>query len=293
MIEGPLAGLIYVAAASFGLVIGSFLNVVIYRLPRGESVAYPGSHCPSCGAAIKAWQNVPVLSYLLLRGRCGSCEVPISPRYPAVEALTGLLFVAMVVRFGATPAAVLFMAFVSLLVVAAAVDIDLQIIPDEVSLGGLVLGLVALPVIEVMAGGSYLVGLARGAIGALIGGGTLWVVAFLHARISVATGRQFAHWPGEGEALPRPSEADYWLWFPGLGLGDVKLLAMIGAFLGPWGVLDTILAASLLGLALGVGYGLITRNWNSPFGFGPAISAGAILALFVPFHAMLLGGPLA
>lgn len=291
MVDGPVTEFTSGVALLFGLVVGSFLNVVIYRMPRGESVVSPPSHCPACDTPIKPWNNVPVLSYVLLRGRCSDCSARISPRYPAVELLTGLVFAAMAWHFGPTALAVLFMLFAAGLIVAAAVDIDLQIIPDEVSLGGLGLGLLAVPVAHALAGEAYLSALMESAAGAVIGGGTLWVVAFLHARISVATGRQFAHWPGEGEALPRPSEADYWLWFPGLGLGDVKLLAMIGAFMGPWGVLDTILAASALGLVLGVAYGLVTRSWNSPFGFGPAIAAGAVLSVFVPMHALVLGVP--
>jgi len=289
MIDGPGAGLIITAALAFGLVVGSFLNVVIHRLPRGGSIAFPASHCPACQTPIAPWHNVPVLSYLWLRGRCAHCHVRISPRYPAVELLTGVVFVGIVWRFGPTPMAVLLLFFGAALIVAAAVDIDWQIIPDEISLGGLALGLLAMPAVRAWAGASYWDSLAESGAGALVGGGTLWVVAFLHARISVATGREFAHWPGEGESLPRPGEADYWLWFPGLGLGDVKLLAMIGAFVGPWGVLDTILAASVLGLALGVGYGLVTRSWNAPFGFGPAIAGGALLSLFVPPHALLPG----
>jgi len=290
MIDGPTAGAVSGVALLFGLLVGSFLNVVIYRMPRGESIVTPGSHCPACDTPIRPWQNVPVVSYLLLGGRCAQCKVSISPRYPAIELLTGLVFAAIAWRFGPTPQAVIFMLFAAGLIVAAVIDIDLQIIPDEISLGGLGFGLAAVPAVHALGGAPYWPVLAESAAGALIGGGTLWVVAFLHARISVATGRQFAHWPGEGEALPRPGEADYWLWFPGLGLGDVKLLAMIGAFLGPWGVLDTILAASALGLVLGVGYGLATRSWSSPFGFGPAIAAGAALSLFVPLHAWLLGG---
>lgn len=291
MVDAPVTEITSGVALLFGLVVGSFLNVVIHRLPRGESVVSPGSHCPACDTPIKPWHNVPVLSYLLLGGRCASCSARISIRYPAVELLTGVVFAAMAWRFGPTPLAVLFMLFAAGLIVAAAVDIDLQIIPDEVSLGGLVLGLVAVPAAHAFAGGSYGGALVQSVAGAVVGGGTLWVVAFLHARISVATGRQFAHWPGEGEALPRPSEADYWLWFPGLGLGDVKLLAMIGAFMGPWGVLDTILAASALGLVFGVVYGVVTRSWNSPFGFGPAIAAGAGFSLIVPLHTLVLGIP--
>jgi leader peptidase (prepilin peptidase)/N-methyltransferase len=95
-------------------------------------------------------------------------------------------------------------------------------------------------------------------------------------------GRRFEHWPGPGEEIPKPSSLDYWIWFPGVGFGDVKLLAMIGAVLGPIGVMETILAASLLGLVLGVGWALATRKWNAPFGFGPAIAAGALLVVLLP-----------
>jgi leader peptidase (prepilin peptidase)/N-methyltransferase len=289
MIDDPASVGMTVTVLVFGLLVGSFLNVVIYRLPRGESIVFPGSHCPSCASPIAPWHNVPVLSYLWLRGRCRHCNVHIPIRYPAIELLTGLTFVAVFRHFGPTPAALVFMVFAAGLIVAAAVDIDLQIIPDEISLGGLFLGMAIVPALHAERGAPYGSALLESAIGALIGGGTLWLVAFLHARYSVAMGREFAHWPGEGESVPGPGEADYWLWFPGLGLGDVKLLAMIGAFLGPWGVLDTILAASVIGLALGIGYGAVTRSWNAPFGFGPAISAGALLSLFVPMHAYVTG----
>ena len=129
--------------------------------------------------------------------------------------------------------------------------------------------------------------LLRSAVGALVGGGVLWTVGFVHARVSVATGRRFPHWPGEGEELPRPSGLDYWIWFPGLGFGDVKLLAMIGAVLGPAGVLETIVAASLFGLLLGLGWAAVTRNWNAPFGFGPAIAVGALLVLLIPHRPLI------
>jgi leader peptidase (prepilin peptidase)/N-methyltransferase len=289
MIDDPAAAGMTAVVLTFGLIVGSFLNVVIYRLPRGESIAFPGSHCPGCAAPIAPWDNVPVLSYLWLRGRCRHCNVRISLRYPAIELLTGLAFVAVFAQFGPSLAALVYMVFVAGLIVAAAVDVDLQIIPDEISVGGLLLGMLVVPALHAAHGEPFGSALAASAVGASIGGGTLWLVAFLHARYSVAVGRQFAHWPGEGESLPRPGEADYWLWFPGLGLGDVKLLAMIGAFLGPWGVLDTILAASLIGLVLGAAYGVVTRSWNSPFGFAPAISAGAVLSLLVPIHVYLFG----
>ncbi len=285
---GMVPAIFYGSVLAFGLVVGSFLNVVIHRVPLGLSIVSPRSRCPGCETQIAAWDNIPILSYVILRGACRHCHTPISLRYPLVELLTGLLFVAMAWRFGPTLEALIFMGFCSALVVAAAVDIDHRIIPDEISLGGLVAGLVLMPLLYTLAGAVYGEALARSVFGAVIGGGSLWIVAFLHARISVATGRQFAHWPGEDEAIPRFNEADYWLWFPGLGLGDVKLLAMIGAFVGPWGVLDTILMASLLGLLLGLGWALVQRSWDSPFGFGPAIAAGAILALLLPQNLMLL-----
>jgi leader peptidase (prepilin peptidase)/N-methyltransferase len=270
---------------AFGLVMGSFLNVAIHRLPRGESVVSPRSRCPGCKRAISARDNIPVISYLLLGGKCRYCQQPISIRYPAVELLTGLLFVASVWGLGATPMALVFMGFSSAMVVVSFVDFDHQIIPDEISLGGLVLGLVLVPVVHSLQPGvSYWSELGASALGAAIGAGLLWSVGFLHARLSVALGRSFPHWPGEGEPIPRPGDADYWLWFPGLGLGDVKLLAMIGAFLGPWGVFDTLLLASLIGLVVGVAWGVAQRNWSSPFGFGPALASGALLSLYVPPH---------
>ena len=133
-----------------------------------------------------------------------------------------------------------------------------------------------------LAGAPIGAALLHSAGGALLGGGIFWSIGFAHARVSAALGREFAHWPGEGEPLPTPFSLDYWVWFPGVGFGDVKLLAMIGAVLGPVGVLWTILAASLLGLALGVGFALVTRHWNAPFGFAPAIAAGALLVALLP-----------
>ncbi len=274
--------LLKAAAFAFGLVVGSFLNVVIHRLPIGQSIVFPGSHCPACDTPISPLDNVPLLSYLWLRGHCRHCGVWISPRYPAVELLTGCVFLAVTWRLGLGWLALVWMVFAAGLIAAAVIDLDHQVIPDEISLGGLVLGLIVVPWVSSTTGVPYADALWQSGLGALIGAGTLWTVAFLHARISAVTGRQFEHWPGEGESLPRPREADYWLWFPGLGLGDVKLLATIGAFLGPFGVLETIVVASLIGLVFGLAYALLTRSWSSPFGFGPAIAAGALLTLFLP-----------
>jgi len=271
-------------ATAFGLVIGSFLNVVIHRMPREESVVFPGSHCPRCRTPIRPWDNVPVVSYLLLRGRCRGCGLAISPRYPAIELLTGLVFAAIAWRLGATWSTPLYVGFAAALIAAAAIDYDHQIIPDEISLGGLVLGLVLVPGVRALEGEPLAAAALYSAGGALLGGGMLWLVGFTHARVSVALGRGFDHWPGEGEELPRPGELDYWTWFPGLGFGDVKLLAMIGAFLGPWGVLETIFLASFAGLVLGIAAAIATRRANQPFGFAPAIAAGAILSLVSPTH---------
>jgi len=269
-------------AGIFGLLIGSFLNVVIYRLPRGESIVYPGSKCPGCDRPIAPWDNVPVVSWLLLRGRCRRCKEPISLRYPAVESLCGAIFVLIAWRYGIALETPLLWAFAAALIVAAAVDIDHQIIPDEISLGGLAFAVAVVPVIGWWQGGDYLRALGDSLFGGLVGGGSLWVVAFVHARVSAATGRRYEHWPEPDHDYPKPNEADYWLWFPGLGLGDVKLLAMIGAVIGPIGVLDTIMAASLLGLVMGIAWGVARRSMASPFGFGPAIAAGALLAVLAP-----------
>jgi leader peptidase (prepilin peptidase)/N-methyltransferase len=269
-------------ALGLGLVIGSFLNVVIHRLPLGLSVAYPGSHCPACEAPIKPWDNIPLLSYLVLRGRCRNCHLAISPRYPTVEFVTGLCFMAIAIRYGPTAWTAVYCVFAAALIAAAMIDHDHQIIPDSISVGGLVLALAIVPGVAALSGSNYAAALQRSLLGAIVGAGVLWVVAFVHARVSVALGRSFEHWPGEGESVPRPNEADYWLWFPGLGLGDVKLLGMIGAVVGPIGVLDTILASSLVGLLLGGVQMWAGSALGRPFGFAPAIAVGAIASLFLP-----------
>jgi leader peptidase (prepilin peptidase)/N-methyltransferase len=269
-------------SGALGLVIGSFLNVVIYRLPRGESLSRPGSHCPGCGEPVAWYDNIPVFAFLWLRGRCRRCGEGISLRYPAVELLVGVLFVAIAVRHGLHPMTFLWWAFGAALVAAAAIDFDHQIIPDEISLGGLVVALVAVPCLSAVEGAVFLDALRYSLVGALLGGGSLWLVGFVHARVSSLMGRHFAHWPGEGEELPTPRSLDYWVWFPGVGFGDVKLLAMIGAVLGPMGVLETILLASVSGLVLGLSWAVATRRLAAPFGFGPAIAAGALVVLLVP-----------
>jgi leader peptidase (prepilin peptidase)/N-methyltransferase len=269
-------------ALGLGLLVGSFLNVVIHRVPLGISVVFPPSHCPNCEMSIKPWDNVPILSYLVLRGRCRGCSTSISLRYPAVELVTGLLFMAIAWRFGQSWWTLVHCLFAAALIAAAMIDFDHQIIPDGISLGGLVVAMAVVPMTSTIYGEPWGGALIRSAMGASVGAGVLWLVAFLHARISVAMGREFEHWPGEGESLPRPMEADYWLWFPGLGLGDVKLLGMIGAVVGAVGVLDTILASSVIGLVLGGAHALSRGALGEPFGFAPSIALGAIASLFLP-----------
>jgi len=136
-------GVFAALAGVLGSLSGSFLNVVIHRLPRGESIVLPGSHCPACGRAIRPWHNVPVLAWLWLRGRCRDCGARISARYPLIEALTAALFVALALRFGPSASALLWMVSAAALVASAVVDFDQQIIPEELWLGGLAVGLAA------------------------------------------------------------------------------------------------------------------------------------------------------
>jgi leader peptidase (prepilin peptidase)/N-methyltransferase len=269
-------------AGVLGALTGSFLNVVIHRLPRGESIVSPGSHCPACGRAIRPWHNVPVLAWLWLRGRCRDCGASISARYPLIEALTAALFVAMALRFGPSASALLWMAFAAILVAAAAIDFDHRIIPDELSLGGLALGLSLWPAAQVWEGATVADAVGHAAAGAALGGGVLWLVGFVHARICVAAGRRFEHWPGDGEDYPARGTLDWWTWFPGMGFGDVKLLAMIGAFVGPLGVVQTIVEASLAGLLFGLVWALLRRGLETPFGFGPMLALGALLTVLWP-----------
>ncbi len=217
-----------------------------------------------------AWNNVQ------------GCSTGISLRYPVVELVTAALFLALALRHGGGPMLPVWWAFSAALVAGAVIDFDHQIIPDEITLGGLAAALLLVPAAQVFSGTDFVSAMLRSLGGAMTGGGLFWAVGFCHARVSTALGREFAHWPGEGEPVPTPRSLDYWLWFPGVGLGDVKLLAMIGAVMGPMGVLWTIFAASLAGLVLGLGYAVVTRQWNAPFGFGPAIASGALLVALLP-----------
>lgn len=199
-------------AALFGLVIGSFLNVCIYRLPRDQSIVWPASRCTTCGREISWFENIPVLSYAILRGRCRTCGDRISLMYPLVEILTAAVFVAVYAAFGLSWLLPIRLLFGCAMIVLLVIDLQHQILPNEITLPGIVVGLAASLVAEP--------GWRDALIGALAGGGLLSLVAWGYERI-------------------RHQE--------GLGFGDVKMLAMIGAFLGWKLMLLTLVGASLLG----------------------------------------------
>lgn len=238
---------LYLAVGVFGALIGSFLNVCIYRLPRHESVAWPGSHCPACNGAIAWYDNVPLVSYLVLKGRCRHCAVRIPLRYPIIEALNALGYVSVLWFFGLEWSTVVYGALYSALLVAAGTDLSHKIIPNAVTFPGIAVGLLSAATVLPL-------GLVNGLIGLLVGGGILWLLAW---------------------ASP------YLFGKEGMGGGDIKLLAMIGAFLGWKPALMTIMVGSLLGSVVGISLiaaGLIKRQDYIPF--GPFLVCGALVALF-------------
>jgi leader peptidase (prepilin peptidase)/N-methyltransferase len=235
-------GAAIVIAALMGAVVGSFLNVVAYRLPRRESLVTPGSRCPACAVAIRPWHNVPVLSWLALRGRCASCAAPISARYPLVEAGTAALYVAVVLRFGSGVGLWLGLAFVTLLVPVALIDLDHRIIPNRLLAPAAV---VAVAIAAVGAPGS----LPERLIAAAAAGGFLLVAALAY--------------PG------------------GMGMGDVKLAAVMGLYLGR-SVGPAMLAATIAGTLVGVA--IMARRGaragrKTAIPFGPFLALGSVVGL--------------
>jgi leader peptidase (prepilin peptidase)/N-methyltransferase len=231
----------------FGLLVGSFLNVCIHRLPLRLSVIRPGSRCPACKAPIRFYDNIPVVSYLLLRGRCRGCGGSISWRYPVVELTNGLGYVFILHRFGLSWTAVVHAALFSALLVVTFIDLDHQIIPDRITLPGIGLGVLASATVLPH-------GWVQGVIGLFVGGGLFYLIADLSERI---------------------------LKQEGMGGGDIKLMAMLGAFLG-WRQVLLItfvgaLAGSVVGLILMTAMG---RSRREPVPFGPFLSLGAVVSLF-------------
>ena len=268
---------IYVVAGILGAVIGSFLNVVIHRLPLEQSIVLPSSRCPSCGAVISFYDNVPVLSYLMLGGRCRSCKVHISARYPAVEALTALLWLAVVWRDGLTFGLPFDLIFVTAIIALIFIDAEHMILPNAITYPGIVFALVARLALPFLMGqphfddlpmllGGTLAGmpiwaasLIGAAIGALVGGGSLWLMGWVWEKL-------------------RGVEA--------MGLGDVKMMFMVGAYLG-WrltilNIFLGVLSGSLIGIGLMLRQG--KRDMTMLLPFGVFLGIGAIAALLFGSH---------
>jgi leader peptidase (prepilin peptidase)/N-methyltransferase len=245
-----------------GLLIGSFLNVCIFRLPRDLSVVQPRSFCPGCEKTIAWYDNIPVLSYLLLRTRCRHCGERIPVRYPIVELATGAAFGLSVAAFGLSPHALKYCLFSAILVALIATDIETQILPDEFTLGGTALGLVIAIFVPFPPGLLQLlmprtvsprwISLGEAALGAFVASGVIWLIGFIFEKV-------------------RHRE--------GMGLGDVKMIAMIGAFLGLQATLLTLIVASLLGSAFGLIYAAARRkDWRThELPFGSFLGAAALL----------------
>jgi leader peptidase (prepilin peptidase)/N-methyltransferase len=258
----------------FGAIIGSFLNVVIHRVPREQSIVLPESACPSCRAPIKAYDNIPILSFLILRGRCRKCGAGISARYPAVELLTGLLFAAVTWHDGLSFALAFDLAFTASMVALIFIDAEHMILPNAITYPGILFALITRVAVPYLAGPAHfddlpqlqsalpanypvwLVSLIGAAIGALAGGGSLWLMGFLWEKL-------------------RGVEA--------MGLGDVKMMFMVGAFLGWRLTILTILigafTGSLAGIALMVRRG--ERNLQTMLPFGIFLGTGSIVSLLI------------
>ena len=276
-------GLVYILSFfSFwlGACIASFLNVVIWRVPRGESIVSPPSHCPKCGSAIRWWQNIPILSWLALRGKCANCRAPISPRYILVETLGGVLFLSallLVVFRGAgwfsflhcgivgDAAAVLVLwIWISLMIAGSFIDFDHQLLPDFTTIGGMVLGLmfslVQTACLACAEGGrgrdAAWIPLAWSLAGLAFGFGLLWLVRWLGSK---AFGRE------------------------AMGMGDVFLMGAVGALFGPVAVIVTLILSSVFGSAIGVGMVLLSRARLGKFvaiPYGPYICLGCLAWMF-------------
>jgi len=252
----------------FGLFIGSFLNVCIVRLPNEESIVRPASRCPRCGSRIAWYDNVPVLSFLFLRGKCRTCGQPISWRYPAVELANGLLYLWTASVFGLTGEALLVMLLCSSFLVITFIDLDHQIIPDVITLPGIVIGLAAAPffmspldvplpfhlgrVLPISS--PYAVALCNALIGLLFGGGPLFLIGWIWEKL-------------------RKVEA--------MGGGDVKLMAMVGTFIGWKGALLTIFFGAIAGSVVGILLIALRKHESDKvMPFGPYLVLGALASLF-------------
>ena len=252
----------------FGLIIGSFLNVCILRIPGGKSIVTPASACPKCGTPIRPYDNIPVISWLLLRGKCRKCKTSISPMYPIVELLTGLLFFACYKAFGLTLETLKWAAFSAIMIVLVFTDLRERLLPDVVNFTGFGIGL-ALSFVTQPSDGTALwlankmfdfpppapvLSFVDAILGAALGSGLLWAVSEGYFRLR---GRE------------------------GMGLGDVKMMLMAGAFLGAKRTLLTIFAGAVLGSVLGIAFILLRRKGSDyELPFGTFLGAAALLVVF-------------
>ena len=263
----------YILAGIFGAIIGSFLNVVIHRVPNEESIVFPNSRCPSCGAVIAFYDNIPVLSYLLLGAKCRRCKEHISFRYPAVELLTAAMFVAFAWHDGMSVALPFDLVFVSALLALIFIDAEHMILPNVITYPGIIFAVLTRIALPYLAGPErfddlpgllssfpqlplWSVSLIGAAIGALVGGGSLWLMGFIWEKL-------------------RGAEA--------MGLGDVKMMFMVGAFLG-WRlavltIFFGVFSGSIAGIAVMMKRG--GRNLQMMLPFGIFLGIGAIVSLFV------------
>jgi leader peptidase (prepilin peptidase)/N-methyltransferase len=238
----------------FGAVIGSFLNVCIYRIPREKSIIHPPSSCPNCGRPVKFYDNIPLASYVLMKGRCRSCGVRISAKYPIVEALTALLFVVLYTHLGLTFELFVFMTFTSVLIVISFIDLEFKIIPDILSIGGIIAGLVFSIARPFFRNFGLKFDILDSIYGILLGGGIIFAIAWIYQLIAKRKG---------------------------MGGGDIKLLAMIGAFCGLKGALFSLICGSMAGIIVGVPL-MLAKGENGRYAipFGPFLSIGAFVYLY-------------
>lgn len=223
-----------------GTVIGSFLNVCIYRLPRGESIATPPSHCPQCEKRLKPWDLIPIISFLIYRGHCRYCGYQISYQYPLIEALTGFIYLLTYWELGVTPEGVIIMGFASALIVIGVIDFEKRIVPDSISLPGMISGLILASIFSHI---SFL----NSVIGLIVGGGLFLLIATLVKG--------------------------------GMGGGDIKLMAFIGSFLGWKGALLTIFISSLMGSIIGIVLIIISdAGRKTAIPYGPFLALGALIS---------------
>ena len=235
-----------------GLTVGSFLNVCIYRLPREKSIIKPRSHCPNCNKLIRWFDNIPLLSFIALSGKCRYCKAKISFQYFIVELLTGLLFLLFYNNFGFTFFSLIYIIFVCGLIIATFVDFNFRIIPDEINMGGIILGLIVSFIYPYLHNSSsHLIGLYRSFLGIVIGGGIIWITGII------------------GDFIFKKET---------MGGGDVKLLAMIGAFLGWKLAVLTFFISPIFGAVVGIIIKLKTKS--SLIAYGPYLSLSSIIALF-------------